>query len=86
MNEEWYNFCHDGELLEDISSYTGDKQPVYCFEVTDNRFLNDMGVKDNGRLFVGLRGMNYDKLDDEDEINKHKNAKRVLKYIIDNHK
>lgn len=86
MSEEWYNFCHKGELLEDISQYTGDKEPVYCFEVTDNKFLNDLGVKDNGRLYVGLRCMNYDKMNDEDEIIKHNNAKKVLKYIIDNDK
>ena len=84
MNENWYNFCQKGELLEDISEFTGDEQPVYCFEVTDNKFLNDLGVVDNGKLYIGLRGLNYDRLDDEDEIKRHNNAKKVLKYIIDN--
>lgn len=84
MNEEWYNFCYDGELLDDISQYTGDSEPTYCFEVTDNKFLNDLGVKDNGRLYVALRGLNYSDLDNEEEINRHNNAIKVLKYIIEN--
>lgn len=84
MNEEWYNYCYKGELLEDISEFTGDEQPVYCFEVTDNKFLNDLGVKDNGKLYVGLRLLNNDRLDDKIEISRHNNAKKVLKYIIEN--
>lgn len=84
MNEDWYKFCYESELLEDISQYTGDDEPVYCFEVTDNKFLNDLGVKDNGKLYIALRSLNYDRLEDQDEINKHNNAKKVIKYIIDN--
>ena len=79
-----YKFCYESELLEDISQYTGDDEPVYCFEVTDNKFLNDLGVKDNGKLYIALRSLNYDRLEDQDEINKHNNAKKVIKYIIDN--
>lgn len=84
MNEDWYKFCYESELLEDISQYTGDDEPVYCFEVTDNKFLNDLDVKDNGKLYIALRSLNYDRLEDQDEINKHNNAKKVIKYIIDN--
>ena len=84
MNEEWYNFCNENELLEDISEFTGDTEPVYCFELTENQFLNNLGVENNGKLYVGLRCMNYDDLEDEKHINKYNNAKKVIKYIIEN--
>lgn len=84
MNEEWYNFCVKNELLEDISEFTGDKNPIYCFEITDNKFLNELGVKDNGKLYIGLRCMNYDDIDDNKHVKKYNNAKKVIKYVIDN--
>lgn len=84
MNEEWANFCTEGELLEDISKYTGDEGPCYFTEVTDNKFLNDMGVKDNGRLYAGIRILNYDRTDDRKEIAKHNNAYKAFEYILKN--
>ena len=84
MNEDWVKFCVDGGLLEDISEYTGDETPCYFVEVTDNKLLNDLGVKNNGKLYAGIRVLNYGRMNDEIEIKRHKNAIKALQYIIKN--
>lgn len=84
MNEEWKDFCESSGLMEDISKYTGEESPFYSFEITDNKFLNELGVKDDQKLYVGIRMLNNNRLDDKIEINKHNNAIKVLKYIIEN--
>ena len=84
MNEDWVKFCVDGELLEDISKYTGDESPCYYTEITDNKFLNDLGVKNNGRLFAGIRVINYDRMSDDAEIKRHDNAFKALEFILKN--
>lgn len=84
MNDQWKEYCENSGLMEDISKYTGDSSPVYSFEITDNTFLNELGVKDNGRLYIGVRMLNNDRLDEKLEINRHNNAIKALKYIIEN--
>lgn len=84
MNDQWNEYCKNSGLMEDISKYTGEEGPVYFYEVTDNAFLNNLGVKYDGKLYVGLRMLNNDRLDNEVEIARHNNAIKVLKYIIEN--
>lgn len=85
MNEEWKEYCENSGLMEDISKYTGEESPCYSFEITDNKFFNDLGVKDPGnKLYIGIRILNNNRLDDKVEINRNNNAVKVLKYIIEN--
>lgn len=84
MNDQWREYCENSGLMEDISVYTGEEGPVYSYEITDNKFLNELGVKDNGKLYVGIRMLNNNRLDNKIEINRHKNAIKVLQYIIEN--
>lgn len=84
MNDQWNEYCENSGLMEDISVYTGEEGPVYSFEITDNAFLNNLGVKYDGKLYIGVRMLNNDRKDDEVEITKHNNAIKALKYIIEN--
>jgi len=84
MNDQWNEYCKNSGLMEDISMYTGEEGPVYSHEVTDNTFLNSLGVKGNGKLYIGIRMLNNDRKDDKVEITRHNNAVKVLKYIIEN--
>ncbi len=84
MNDKWLKFCSDAELLQDISQYTGDDSPCYYVEVTDNKLLNDLGVKCSEKLYAGVRILDNDRKNKELYINRHKNALKVIKYIIEN--
>ena len=84
MNEQWNEYCVNSGLMEDISAYTGEPGPVYSYEVTDNAFLNELGVKNKGKLYAAVRMLNNDRLNNKLEINRHNNAIKVLKYIIEN--
>lgn len=84
MNEEWKDYCVNNEVMEDISSITGDQEPVYCFEVTDNKILNDLGIKNDGKLYVGVRMLNNDRQNNKVEIKRHNNALKSLQYILEN--
>ena len=84
MNEEWKDYCVNNEVMEDISSYTGEQGPVYSYEVTDNKILNDLGIKNDGKLYIGVRMLNVDRRDDKVEVKRHNNALKSLQYILEN--
>ena len=84
MNDQWKEYCENSELMEDISVYTGEEGPVYSYEITDNEFMNKLGVVGVGKLYVGVRMLNNNRKDNQVEITRHNNAINVLKYIIEN--
>ena len=84
MNEDWKNYCEEDGLLGDISKYTGNAEPHYALEITDNKLMNDLGVKIDGKLYVGVRVLNSDRSKDKMHILRHNNAIKALQYIIEN--
>ena len=84
MNEQWKDYCVNNEVMEDISAYTGGNGPIYSVEVTDNKLLTNLGIKNDGKLYIGVRMINYDRVGDKVEVKKHKNALKSLQYILKN--
>ena len=84
MNELWKDYCVNNDIMEDISSYTGETAPVYCCEISNNTLLNNLGIKNEEKLYIGIRKLNNDRVDDTVEVKKQNNAKKVFEYILKN--
>ncbi len=82
-NDYWADFCSKSEFMEDISKYTGDDSPCYFVDVSDNKMLNELGIKHDGKIYVGVRILSDKHTNDEERIKKHDNAIAVLKYILE---
>lgn len=81
MNQEIYDFCLENNILEDISAYVGEEEPVYAVDVTENEFLRSKGFLPAEKIYMAARVINKNNQDDEFNEIKHKNALKVIEYM-----
>lgn len=81
MNRDLYVYCKGYEMLEDISEYTGDDEPVYAIDIKNNEYFKDFGFVTGEELYLGLRKIDTKREGKEIYKIKHNNAEKVIEYV-----
>lgn len=74
----------NNEFFIDISDITGDKEPTYYVDVTNNKFLNNLGFKPKKNVYAGIHAIYGDRKNTDYEKEKQANATKALKAILKN--
>ena len=83
MDRERFVASRDSGTFEDISDITGDEEPTFYIDVTDNGLLKSLGFQPETAVCAGIRSIPGARKDIEYEEKKHDNARKVLREIIE---
>lgn len=82
FDEFWLESAKEYQVLDDISSLTGDSEEVYAVDITDTDFIKSSGLNSEKKMYAGIRKLDSKREKDEVYNIKHQNAKDALKYIL----
>lgn len=84
MDREQFVASRDSGIFADISDITEEEEPSYYINVTDSKFLNDLGFKPEFTVCAGVREIPESRKDMDFEKEKQDNARKVLRKILGN--